>query len=116
MEIIMPDDKVVSLERTPGQHIADGQKMARSIVLEAMQAVFDRLPYGIKFTLSDGSIGSVGKFSPPNMRDGEAQFGFDVRFEEGTSRLDHIEFLVTQSGWCSAPKKEPITIPALTPV
>jgi hypothetical protein len=78
--------------------VYEGHAQARRIVLEVMREVYARLPYGAPFKLSDGSTGKIAKFMEPGeAEDGEFRFGFDVQIEGG--KLDHIEFLVTQTGW-----------------
>jgi hypothetical protein len=68
------------------------------LVMEVMREVYARLPYNQKFTLSDGSIAYIKKFSEPKLRDdGQRGFGFDVKIEGG--QLDHIEFAVRDSGF-----------------
>jgi hypothetical protein len=73
------------------------------IGLEVMQEVFARLPYGQKFTLSDGSVAHLEKLSAPELCPNEGstyfqrpQFGVDVVIEGG--KLDHIEISAFQTG------------------
>jgi hypothetical protein len=74
-----------------------------AIGLEVMQEVFARLPYGQKFTLSDGSVAHLEKLSAPELCPNEGstyfqrpQFGVDVVIEGG--KLDHIEISAFQTG------------------
>jgi hypothetical protein len=68
-----------------------------------MREVFERLPYGHKFTLSDGSVGYLRKFEEPELCSDESsdyfqrpKFGVDVVIEGG--KLDHIEISAFQTG------------------
>ena len=74
-----------------------------AIALEVMQEIFARLPYGQKFTLSDGSIAHLSKLSEPELCPNESshyfqrpQFGVDVVIEGG--QVDHIEISAFQTG------------------
>jgi hypothetical protein len=74
-----------------------------AIALEVMREVFARLPYGQKFTLSDGSVAHLSKLSEPELCPNESsdyfqrpQFGVDVVIEGG--KLDHIEISAFQTG------------------
>jgi hypothetical protein len=84
-----------ALENLADEHDAIG--------LEVMQEVFARLPYGQKFTLSDGSVARLEKLSAPELCPNEGstyfqrpQFGVDVVIEGG--KLDHIEISAFQTG------------------
>jgi hypothetical protein len=74
-----------------------------AIEMEVMKAVFERLPYGQKFTLSDGSVGHLRKLAEPELCSNQSSdhyqrphFGFDVVIEGGT--LDHVEIYAFQTG------------------
>ena len=74
-----------------------------AIAMEVMQQVFARLPYGEKFTLSDGSVAHLEKLSAPELCPNEGshyyqrpQFSVDVAIEGG--KLDHIEISAFQTG------------------
>ena len=74
-----------------------------AIAMEVMQQVFARLPYGQKFTLSDGSVAHLEKLSAPELCPDEGShyyqrptFGVDVVIEGG--KLDHIEISAFQTG------------------
>ena len=74
-----------------------------AIAMEVMQRVFEQLPYGRKFTLSDGSVAHLAKLSAPELYPNESshyyqrpQFGVDVEIEGG--KLDHIEISAFQTG------------------
>ncbi len=78
--------------------ITETEGILDRLVMEVMQEVYARLPYGQKFSLSDGSTAYIKKFSEPKLRDdGQRGFGFDVQIEGG--KLDHIEFAVRDSGY-----------------
>jgi hypothetical protein len=73
------------------------------MALEVMREVFARLPYGQKFTLSDGSVAYLRKLSEPELCANPSsdfyqrpQFGFDVVIEGG--KLDHVEIYAFQTG------------------
>jgi hypothetical protein len=87
--------KLAALESLTDEHDVMG--------LEVMQEVFARLPYGQKFTLSDGSVAHLEKLSAPELCPNEGstyfqrpQFGVDVVIEGG--KLDHIEISAFQTG------------------
>ena len=74
-----------------------------AIAMEVMQRVFEQLPYGQKFTLSDGSVAHLEKLSAPELCPDESsqyyqrpQFGVDVKIEGG--KLDHLEISAFQTG------------------
>jgi len=74
-----------------------------AIAMEVMREVFARLPYGQKFTLSDGSVGYLSKLSEPQLCANQSsyyferpQFGVDVVIEGG--KVDHIEISAFQTG------------------
>jgi hypothetical protein len=74
-----------------------------TMAMEVMQKVFELLPYGQKFTLSDGSVGYLRKFEEPELCPDEnsdyfqcPKFGLDVVIEGG--KLDHIEISAFQTG------------------
>jgi hypothetical protein len=73
------------------------------MAMEVMREVFARLPYGQKFTLSDGSVASLSKLSEPEFCANPSSdfyqrphFGFDVVIEGG--KLDHVEIHAFQTG------------------
>lgn len=89
---------------TLSEVFAESQGLLERVVMEVMQEVYARLPYGQKFQLSDGSTAYLKKFIEPRICPyenhsftGSPQLGFDVVLENG--KLDHIEFAVFQSGW-----------------
>jgi hypothetical protein len=74
-----------------------------AVAMEVMREVFARLPYGQKFTLSDGSVAHLEKLAAPELCPNERSdyfqrphFGVDVVIEGG--KLDHIEITAFQSG------------------
>jgi hypothetical protein len=74
-----------------------------AIVMEVMREVFARLPFGTKFTLSDGSVATLEKFCDPQLCDSEGSqyherpyFGVDVTIEGG--KVDHVEISAFQTG------------------
>jgi hypothetical protein len=74
-----------------------------AIAMEVMREVFARLPYGQKFTLSDGSVGYLRKLAEPQLCSNESShyfecphFGVDVVIEGG--KVDHIEISAFQTG------------------
>ncbi len=74
-----------------------------AIAMEAMRKVFELLPYGQKFTLSDGSVAHLRKFEEPELCSDESshyflcpKFGVDVVIEGG--KLDHLEISAFQTG------------------
>jgi hypothetical protein len=90
----------------------EGLADARDAVeMEVMQQVFDRLPYGQKFALSDGSVCDIEKLAEPELCSNQNSdyylrpcFGFDVVIEGGP--LDHVEVyaFTTGSGMAVAPR------------
>jgi hypothetical protein len=73
------------------------------IAMEVMREVFARLPFGQKFTLSDGSVAHLSKFVEPELCANESSeyyqrphFGVDVVIEGG--KLDHVEISAFQTG------------------
>jgi hypothetical protein len=74
-----------------------------AIAMEVMREVFARLPFGQKFTLSDGSVAHLSKFVEPELCPDEGseyyqrpRFGVDVVIEGG--KLDHVEISAFQTG------------------
>jgi hypothetical protein len=74
-----------------------------AIAMEVMKEVFERLPYGQKFTLSDGSVGYLRKLAEPQLCANQdshyfecPHFGVDVVIEGG--KLDHVEISAFQTG------------------
>ena len=73
------------------------------MAMEVMREVFARLPYGQRFTLSDGSVAYLRKLSEPELCGNQSSdhyqrphFGFDVVIEGG--KLDHVEIYAFQTG------------------
>jgi hypothetical protein len=73
------------------------------IAMEVMREVFARLPFGQRFTLSDGSVAYLSKLSEPELCTDQSSdhyqrpnFGFDVVIEGG--KLDHVEIYAFQTG------------------
>jgi hypothetical protein len=74
-----------------------------AIAMEVVREVFERLPYGHKFTLSDGSVGYLRKLAEPQLCANQdshyfecPHFGVDVVIEGG--KLDHVEITAFQTG------------------
>ena len=82
----------------------EGLADARDAVeMEVMRQVFERLPYGQKFALSDGSVCYLEKLAEPELCSNQSSdhylrphFGFDVVIEGGP--LDHVEIYAFQTG------------------
>lgn len=72
------------------------RRLKDQLVLAVMQEVWERIESIEAFEI-DGKKCTVKKFSKPNDRDNRNSFGFDVLIED--SPIDHIEFLVTDSGF-----------------
>lgn len=80
----------------------EGKSQADRRIIEVMAHLFNDLPDRDgadvpSFKLEDGTECQVRKFTAPRMRDGEAIYGFDVKFNDGP--LSHLEFSVRCSGW-----------------
>jgi hypothetical protein len=74
-----------------------------AVAMEVMQKVFERLPYGQKFTLSDGSVAHLEKLAEPQLCSNEQSdhferphFGIDVKIEGGP--VDFVEIYAFQTG------------------
>jgi hypothetical protein len=74
-----------------------------AVAMEVMQKLFERLPFGQKFTLSDGSVGCLRKLAEPQLCSNESSdhferphFGVDVKIEGGP--VDFVEIHAYQTG------------------
>ena len=71
-------------------------------VMEAMQELFHRLPFGTQITLANGKTATIKPFYEPEIAPeesplaGRARAGVDISYDDGSA---HFEFTLYQSGW-----------------
>lgn len=86
----------------PAELLENTQARVERPVMEAIQEVFHRMPWGQTFRLLNGGEAVISKFVEPrlNHESGKPEFGFDVKAVDGSW---HLEFFVRNTGWGGAP-------------
>lgn len=77
--------------------VAEEKAKRLSSIMEVMNEIYARLPWGQEFTLADGRTAKLVKLVEPADHEDGPRFGFDAVFSDG----GHIEFYARQTGWGS---------------
>ena len=67
---------------------------------EVLNELFHRIPFGEKFTLSNGKVAVIVPWFEPCEEQDAIHAGIDVVYEDGSG---HIEFILKQTGWGGRP-------------